>query len=352
MQVNALRQSLKTAVSAKPSPPAWRGPVLIGVVALAVAAAGVFGVGQWHRATPAAPPVARSLTPAERDAAEAQAGPTGSPLLWVVKTGDATLYLFGSIHMLRQNLNWMDSRLFQAFDMSDEAWFELPDLEYQPKFKGFKATAYASRPVLLDGLSDLEKHQLETIVNRYNYTLDDLVRVKPSAMAGFISQMDLVAGGFSVDRGVDYNLFRRAKSLKMKIDGFESNSVHYSYLSDREAPTQAEGTRALKQALAAHFGTGVVPDEIHVLSGHWRAGDQKALTESVNRMAKETPEVYKTLLVKRNSLWMPRIEAILKGKHRVFATVGVAHLVGPDGLVAQLRARGYEVTRLDPTPKP
>ena len=43
---------------------------------------------------------------------------------------------------------------------------------------------------------------------------------------------------------------------------------------------------------------------------------------------------------------MPQIEAWLKEPKRFAVVVGAAHLVGPDGLVAQLKARGYRVERV------
>lgn len=61
------------------------------------------------------------------------------------------------------------------------------------------------------------------------------------------------------------------------------------------------------------------------------------------------PRFYDLLLVQRNAKWMPQIETMLKGKETVFVVAGIDHFIGPDGLVAQLRARGYAVDRVDPS---
>lgn len=290
-------------------------------------------------------------TPAEQDAFEAEAGPTGAPLLWAVHNGKATVYLFGSIHALQANQSWMDPRLFQAFDTAQEAWFEVPDLDKLAPFGFFRSDVMASRPVLLNGLSDVEKKQLEVIVNRYDYTLEELTRVKPWAMAGFIAYIDLTGGGFNTEKGVDYTLFRRAKSLNIRTDGFEPPKLHYSYLyelRDARAGTDDGGTAALKAALGAHFGTGRIDDTVHVLAKQWRSGDERGLVAGLQREDAEDPKVNEILLTKRNQLWLPRIEDMLKGDKTVFITVGAAHMLRTQGLVSQLRARGYTVTRIDP----
>jgi hypothetical protein len=40
---------------------------------------------------------------------------------------------------------------------------------------------------------------------------------------------------------------------------------------------------------------------------------------------------------------MPTLKRLLDGGEPQLVVVGAAHLVGPDGLIAQLRARGYKV---------
>ena len=48
------------------------------------------------------------------------------------------------------------------------------------------------------------------------------------------------------------------------------------------------------------------------------------------------------LFVERNRRWVPKIEACLDGA-RCMIVVGAGHLVGADGLISLLRARGYTV---------
>jgi uncharacterized protein YbaP (TraB family) len=56
------------------------------------------------------------------------------------------------------------------------------------------------------------------------------------------------------------------------------------------------------------------------------------------------PQLRAQLLVARNRKWLPQIETMLKSGKVHFVTVGAAHLVGRDGVVEMLRAKGYKVT--------
>ena len=210
-----------------------------------------------YRAKPAVATVAMFATLDNPDAAEAAAGPTGAPLLWVMKDADSTVYLFGSVPAIAGEAKWMDQRLFAAFDTADSAWFE--------------TSSYAYVPAHADG-------------------------------------------------GADLALYRRADALRKPRLGLDSN----------RAP-----------AIVAAAGLNVPYDA-------WRLGDQKSLTNAVMARSHGDREVYEALQVRRNQKWLPQIEKALATKGSVFVTVNAAHLVGPDGLVAQLRKNGHTVTRIDP----
>lgn len=324
-------------------------PVLIAIAA--VAGLVLLGLVIWMILAPAtgrsSAAATTHLTPAQLDARDAQTGAIGSPLLWKVSGKDATVYLFGSLHYLRSKMNWMDQRLFHAFDSSSEVWFELAEVDHPQPYDLRQPAYMAARPVLVQGLSETEKGQLATLLNRYNYTLDDMARVKPGVMAAAIEELDTRAGGFDFDRGADSTLYKRAKDMKKPIKGMETFRDHYAYVNRMMMRDNGRGTQDLKDALAAHFGTAPVED-IHVLARYWRDGDQRAITASVARQRAGDPELDAVLLDERNTNWMPKLETLIAGDKTVFVTVGAFHLVGPGGLVAQLRAKGYTVERVDP----
>jgi uncharacterized protein YbaP (TraB family) len=62
-------------------------------------------------------------------------------------------------------------------------------------------------------------------------------------------------------------------------------------------------------------------------------------------MKTDFPALYRSLVVDRNRAWLPKVEAYLRTHPKELVLVGVAHLVGEDGVVQGLRKRGYSVKK-------
>ena len=82
------------------------------------------------------------------------------------------------------------------------------------------------------------------------------------------------------------------------------------------------------------------------LADAWKAGDAPTVERIVLQDLRQEPRMYQRLLVDRNRAWLPQILALFARSGRAFVVVGAAHLVGPDGLLALLRAKGYAVEQL------
>ena len=79
----------------------------------------------------------------------------------------------------------------------------------------------------------------------------------------------------------------------------------------------------------------------------WKKGDVKKLYALiVDELKTNTPEIYKNIIIDRNNNWLPVIEKYFDNQKTEFVLVGMAHVVGPDGLIEQLRKKGYKVERL------
>ena len=71
-----------------------------------------------------------------------------------------------------------------------------------------------------------------------------------------------------------------------------------------------------------------------------RSGRRKSAIK-LPKIVKKEPAIYERLLVARNRNWLPQLEALFNRSGRAFVVVGAAHLIGPDGLIAMLKAKGY-----------
>lgn len=76
----------------------------------------------------------------------------------------------------------------------------------------------------------------------------------------------------------------------------------------------------------------------------WMAGDVKALcTLAVDPLRRQSPAFYERYLTARNAAWIVQIRQRLAGSGHTVVVAGAAHLLGPDGLPASLRALCYSV---------
>ena len=76
----------------------------------------------------------------------------------------------------------------------------------------------------------------------------------------------------------------------------------------------------------------------------WMAADLAGLKRDANDpLQRVSPRLYDRLIVTRNRRWAGELAARLKSPGKIVVVVGIGHLIGPDGLPALLRARGFDV---------
>ena len=78
----------------------------------------------------------------------------------------------------------------------------------------------------------------------------------------------------------------------------------------------------------------------------WKTGNAAKIEPLLLEIMKQYPGIYKKFLTDRNRVWLPKIEELLRGEKIVFVVVGMAHLVGKDGVVESLKKKGFRVEQL------
>ena len=69
----------------------------------------------------------------------------------------------------------------------------------------------------------------------------------------------------------------------------------------------------------------------------WIQGDTSTGERAVDRMRTRTPDLYRIMQVQRNAWWARTIDGLLEGGGTHFVGIGQMHVLGPDGIPAQLR---------------
>lgn len=270
-------------------------------------------------------------------AATAQA----DPAMWVIRDADSTIYLIGTMHLLKHDSEWNAEKVKKTAHESTELWLEVADFENDAALAPLlaKLGVDAEHP-LSTKLNAEQKKKLESLASSYGISASMLEPMRPWMAAIVLSTMPILKAGYDPKAGVERILAAQAKAEGDKILGLETAEEQFGVLADL---TEDEQLAFLNDTLD-ELGKGI--EELDRLAKAWIAGDTEAIKRlAIDDIKTKAPTVYEKLLVRRNIAWAVKIEQILKGSGVQQIAVGAAHLAGPDSVQAQLAKRGIKVEK-------
>ena len=272
------------------------------------------------------------------------AGPAfADPALWVIRDHDSTIYLFGTVHVLKPQTAWRSAKITQAFAAADDVVMEVeqPDnpMAVQPlmlKYGVDRATPLSAK------LSPAVYAKLQAAAQGMGMMPGSLDPMRPWLAALTVSLTPILQAGYDPESGVEKVLTAQAKAAGKPIHAFETLEQQIRFFADM-TPDQE---RALLESTLADIDEG--PGKIDQLVDAWASGDQAALKrQMVDEMQDDYPAVYALLLVNRNKDWAQQLKTKLAGSGVSFVAVGAGHLVGPDSLQAQLKTLGIKAEAVE-----
>ncbi len=275
-------------------------------------------------------------------AALAVALPAGAePALWKVQGPHATVYLFGTVHVLKPTTQWRTAKIDAAFRSAGTLYEEVANADdaaaAQPLI--FKYGLDVQHP-LTTKLDDAGKAKLTTVAGTLGVQTAQLDPMRPWMASLMISVLPLVKAGYDPKSGVDVILKNDAATQGKSLMAFETLEQQVRFFAD--LPQKVEVDYLLDTLDDARKGTS----ELDATVDAWAAGDTKRLEALLNGdMSQTYPQLYRILLVERNKAFARQIETLLKGEGTVFVAVGAAHLVGPDSVEADLARDGIKSVR-------
>jgi uncharacterized protein len=284
--------------------------------------------------------------------AQAPAAKTeANPALWKVKGVHGTVYLFGSVHVMKPEVIWETAKVKDALKSSDTLYLEVADSGPEDAAK--------LQPVILQLGMDMQA-PLSSKISKDDVALIDAA-VKDSGLPGLTSEQAMepmqpwlaytilsllpaVKAGYQPDSGIDRKLLAESKGETKPVKGFETAEEQMHYLADMP---QAEQVQLLHQTLA---DLPKSESQINEMVADWMKGDVDKIAAMENdEMKTKSPALYAKLLVKRNQHFTDVLAGLLKdpATGTIFVTVGAAHLAGPDSVLKMLEARGYTSVRVE-----
>ena len=262
------------------------------------------------------------------------------PALWVVKDADTTIYLFGSVHILKPGLGWFDDGVKAAFDSSDQLILELvepPAAESQTLF-GKLAMDQQGR-ALRSKMNDADRAVYETAVTKLGIPTAALDPFDPWAAAITISLLAMQKSGFDPNTGVEKQLTAAANAAKKPIGGLETMEFQLGVF---DTLPESEQVAFLVETAKQIDDAGATMDKMVDL---WAAADAEKLAQLMNEgMTSRT--LYDALLTKRNANWAKWISARMAKPGVTFIAVGAGHLAGETSVQNLLPAYGITATRV------
>lgn len=275
------------------------------------------------------------------------------PLLWKVSDGDNDLYLLGSFHLLKPADYPLSQDVDLAFDDAETLAFELsPEEMTSPAL----AQAMAQAALRTDGkplsheLPEPMLRQLQAWTKANAETLEtmglhgDMLLAFDAWFVGLtISIIEMRKQGLDPEQGLDKHFMARAAKAGKAATGLEKGREQIAIF---DTMGKVEQLQFLEEALNEAHKSG---DEIEQLHTAWRRGDAAQLWQGMAvEMRDEYPKLYQRINVARNDAWVPKLQAMLDrpGTDDTLVVVGTLHLLGEDGVVEKLRAKGYRVERV------
>ncbi|MEG3192280.1 TraB/GumN family protein [Lysobacter sp. D1-1-M9] len=289
---------------------------------------------------------ARDDSPSAARAELGRAAPV--PLLWKLSSvgSGSTVYLLGSFHLLKPDDYPLSSDIDQAFAAADAVVFEVPPEQLADPATARKflaAAGYADGGGLSDTLPAAMQDRLDDVLGNNGASIEQLEAFEPwfvnlTLMLGVAQSL-----GFSAADGLDQHLMRAAAAADKPTGGLE---IIDDQLNTLDSVPMDEQVIALADFLDRPQEMPAVLTGLHEA---WRSADLVALDRLTRlQMLENTPETYRLVNVVRNDAWVPQIQRMLDGPspRDTLVVVGALHLLGADGVVEKLRAKGYTVQRI------
>lgn len=275
------------------------------------------------------------------------------PLLWKVSDKDNSLYLLGSFHLLKPSDYPLSKDVDAAFLDAESLLFEMPPEEMSSPALGMQMGQAALRtdgtqlnselPPATVALLDAWLTRNGPELQKMGLTPQMVQMFEPWFVGLTITITEMTKLGLNPKYGLDAHLAAEAGKAVKPTAGLETGAEQIAFL---DGMSKEEQLQFLAEALSE---SGEGKDEMARLHAAWRAGDADLLWSGMAvDMKKEYPKLYQRINVARNDAWVPKLEERLEiaGTYDTLVVVGALHLLGSDGVVEKLRAKGYRVERV------
>lgn len=276
----------------------------------------------------------------EANAQEAHSAEAQRHFIWTVESGRNTVYLLGSIHILKPDSYPLPQEVEKIFECCRKIVFEtdldgMNDAESQKKI--LKQGHYSSGRTLSENISQETYALLKKRAGAAGLPVSRFEGLRPWFAAMTLTGMELKRLGFDPALGLDQYFYQRAKKEGREMIFLETNGIQLNLMTSLNKRHQDEFLRGVLKEL------GVIETLAADMLDAWKTGDTDKLDSILKISNAGEPAVYDRFFIQRNKRWISKIQRLMKQDDDVLIIVGAGHLVGKDSLVDLLKKKGYDV---------
>jgi uncharacterized protein YbaP (TraB family) len=262
--------------------------------------------------------------------------------LWELHGKHNTVFLLGSIHVLRPGDYPLSPAVMQAYASSKALLMEInladTDME-QLQAEMLTSAMLPEGKSLQEVLGPKRYARAESLARDVGVELATFDGFAPWFAAEAISQLQLLKLGFEPTSGVEMYFLERARSDGKSIAGLETAHDQIALFEGLSMEAQAE--YLMSSLEQAHE----LPKEVNDMVHAWQRGDTVWFDDQLQSELGKDPVLYQSVLAARNRKWVPKIEALLNDDKNYLVIVGTGHLVGRNSVIELLKKDGVGATQ-------
>jgi uncharacterized protein len=262
--------------------------------------------------------------------------------LWELHGKHNTVYLLGSIHVLRASDYPLAPAVLDAYRNANSLLMEI-NLEAidadQVQSEMLASAMLPEGKSLAQIMGPTRYSRAQTLAHDVGFELSVFDSFAPWFAAEAISQLQLAQLGFDAQSGVEMYFLSRARTDGKGVGGLET--VHDQIALFESLPMDAQVEYLVSSLEQAHD----LPTQVNDLVHAWQRGDTSWFATQLKSDMGRDPALYQSLLVARNRKWIARIEALLNDDKNYLVIVGTGHLAGRDSVIDLLKKDGITATQ-------
>ena len=263
--------------------------------------------------------------------------------VWKITKDRRTVYLGGTCQVLRSQDYPLPKEFDLAFAAAPQICFETDLVRLQtPEIQ----QTITSRALSADGktldktISPESWKGLQEYCGMAGIPEDNMSKVQSWRCRAMLTSVEMQKLGVTT-KPMDTYFFQRTVGTQKIVTGLDSVEQHIDYLTNQGAGRESEMVEYSLKEISD------LSRKQEAMIKAWKDGDLTKLDElMLKTLRQDHPALYREMITQRSNAWLPKIEELFQTSKTKFVLVGVDHLAGPEGLLAQLRQRGYNVEQL------